>query len=281
MTEQHSAENCKNCEFPLDHDDLYCRRCGQKVVDANDRSFKHLLLSSFEEVTSLDSRLWRSTRYLLTRPGHLSYEYRVGRRAQYHSPISLFLIANLIFFLIPSLSDFNITLYDQVKLQPYSSWIAPWIEQFVSDSGLTFKQLASDYQIKVIEIAKTMVILHVPLFALVSFALAPRFYFADHVVMSMHFFAFIMWYFVLMPYTIEPFLELMDLLIPFWDINTWSIALALKFLYLPFMFKKAFEFSWLRTILHSVVCLFALYWCHVIYRFVQFWVVVGTMNYSS
>jgi len=57
-------------------------------------------------------------------------------------PINLFLIGNLKFFLAPSLSDFTLVLDDQYRLQPYSVWIALWIDSALR-SGIDFETLAA------------------------------------------------------------------------------------------------------------------------------------------
>ena len=232
----------------------------------------HLLKSSLAEMSSVDSRLLRSLGLLFARPGALSREYRVGRRQRYLSPISLFLIANVVFFLAPSLSDFSITLIDQQRLQPYSSWIAGWIEAVLARGEFTPDELARAYQVRVTELAKTMVILHVPLLALASLLLTldKRFYYADHVVMALHFFAFLMWYYTLMPYLVVPLLGMLDKSVTGFDIAAWRIAASLQFLYLPFMLRTALDMSWWRVIPTSALLLLSLAGVHVVYRFIQF-----------
>jgi len=46
------------------------------------------------------------------------------------------------FFLAPSLSDFTLVLDDQYRLQPYSVWIALWIDSALR-SGIDFETLAA------------------------------------------------------------------------------------------------------------------------------------------
>jgi len=232
----------------------------------------HLLKASLAEVSSVDSRLLRSMGLLVARPGVLSREYRLGRRQRYLSPISLFLIANVVFFLAPSLSDFSITLIDQQRLQPYSPWISGWIEAMVARGDLTLSELARAYEFRVAELAKTMVILHVPLLALASVLLTldKRFYYADHVVMALHFFAFLMWYYTLMPWLVVPPLNLLDTLTTGFDIPVWRLAVSLQYLYVPFMLRTALDMSWWRVIPTTLVLFLALRGIHVIYRFVQF-----------
>jgi hypothetical protein len=53
---------------------------------------------------SADSRAVRSFRDLIRRPGLLTREYMAGRRDQYLNPLELFLLANLIFFVVSGLT---------------------------------------------------------------------------------------------------------------------------------------------------------------------------------
>jgi hypothetical protein len=50
------------------------------------------------ELLHVDGKIFRSIWLLLTRPGFLTHEYFLGRRARYISPIRLYLIFSLVFF---------------------------------------------------------------------------------------------------------------------------------------------------------------------------------------
>ena len=267
-----SDSTCANCGSSLAAEHAYCGACGQKkVADADARSFRHLLLASFQEVSSVDSRLWRSLRYLISRPGWLTREFIEGRRQRYMTPISLFLLANLLFFLAPSLTDFSINLVDQVTLQPYSDWIRPWVERTISDGGRSAADVRAAYREHSNELAKVMVIFHVPLIAFFSFLLGvgKRRYYADHVVGALHFFAFLMLYYSALPYLVVPLLQLaltpLDL-----QGHAWRIGVSIQFLYVPLMLRTAFDFAWWRAIGGSVLFVFALYGVHVLYRLILF-----------
>lgn len=52
------------------------------------------------ELFDFDGRMLVSLRLLLTRPGFLSYEYVRGRRAAYTSPIRMYVVVSLVFFLV-------------------------------------------------------------------------------------------------------------------------------------------------------------------------------------
>lgn len=81
----------------------YCGRCGQ-----NDRSYRRALVAvvgeALKETFELDSRLLRSLKTLFVKPGELSSEFSRNRRADYVSPIRLYLFASLAFFFVLSLT---------------------------------------------------------------------------------------------------------------------------------------------------------------------------------
>lgn len=88
---------CLNCgaEVP----DKYCSRCGQPNTEPKE-SFWHLVGHFFADITHYDSQLFRTLRYLITRPGFLTKEYMAGHRARYLNPVRLYVFISAIFFLV-------------------------------------------------------------------------------------------------------------------------------------------------------------------------------------
>ena len=95
---------CAACGEPLIG--AYCHACGERRPQPEDESLAHFLREQFAEVTSADGRLWRSLRALAV-PGKLTVEYVTGRRGLYLRPVRLFLIGNILFFLMLTLSGAN------------------------------------------------------------------------------------------------------------------------------------------------------------------------------
>ena len=54
----------------------------------------------FQDITHFDSKFFHSIKWLITRPGFLSREYMMGRRASYLNPIRMYVFASALFFLI-------------------------------------------------------------------------------------------------------------------------------------------------------------------------------------
>ncbi|HWW74758.1 MAG TPA: hypothetical protein VNZ44_05130, partial [Pyrinomonadaceae bacterium] len=53
-----AAGECPNCGAPLAGD--YCHACGEKRPEARDLSVRHFLRDAAQELTSLDSKLFRT-----------------------------------------------------------------------------------------------------------------------------------------------------------------------------------------------------------------------------
>ena len=95
------TETCPNCGST--RPDRFCSHCGQ-----NDRDYMRGLWSViyefFREMFEVDSRLFRTLKSLLFKPGHLSSEFTRNRRAAYMSPVRLYLFTSFLFFLVLSIS---------------------------------------------------------------------------------------------------------------------------------------------------------------------------------
>jgi hypothetical protein len=90
------AEVCRNCAAPLDGP--YCARCGQRDLPLREPFWSVLGRFAGEQLV-LDSRMGRTVRPFLTRPGFLTREHNAGRRARYSDPLRLYVLMSLLLFL--------------------------------------------------------------------------------------------------------------------------------------------------------------------------------------
>ena len=114
-------ETCLNCGVRGTGE--YCSECGERRLRPDEHSLIRLLTDWFRDVVQFDSKVWRSFRTLVTRPGALTAAYMGGRRAPYLRPVQLFLTANLIYFVVQPYSGFNgfnTTLESHMHRQVYS-----------------------------------------------------------------------------------------------------------------------------------------------------------------
>ena len=90
--------DCLNCGAALHGS--FCSACGQRSVPP-DPSVAEVAGDAWQELSGYDGRIAATIRGLL-RPGYLTREYVAGRRARYLSPVRLYLIASVIYFVAAS-----------------------------------------------------------------------------------------------------------------------------------------------------------------------------------
>jgi hypothetical protein len=90
-------ESCLNCGALLQGQ--YCAICGQR---ARGRliSIWELVRDAVGDLFELDSRLWRTIIPLMIRPGKLTHDYLIGRRARFMPPFRTYLVLSIVFFLV-------------------------------------------------------------------------------------------------------------------------------------------------------------------------------------
>jgi hypothetical protein len=92
-----SPERCAACGERLAG--RFCHACGERRPTPEDERLAPFLREQFHEATSADGKLWRSLRALFV-PGKLTEEYFSGRRGLYVRPVRIFLVVNILFFLL-------------------------------------------------------------------------------------------------------------------------------------------------------------------------------------
>jgi hypothetical protein len=94
---------CLNCgtETP----GRYCPACGQENIEPKQTAW-HLISHFFSDITHFDGKFFITVKDLFAKPGFLTREYMMGRRASYLDPIRMYIFTSAIFFLI-LLSVFN------------------------------------------------------------------------------------------------------------------------------------------------------------------------------
>jgi len=143
----------------------YCPDCGQK--NKVDFSVKSILADFGEFVWGSDSRLIRTLRDYLN-PGVYLKNWFDGKRARYISPVKMFLLINLIYFV--SLAGFHsfgvgfdtlVTPYhSQLENQIYSTVIRGPAETLLTHSGLTEDEFAQKYNDRVFATSNSFVLVH-------------------------------------------------------------------------------------------------------------------------
>jgi len=88
---------CKNCQSSVDS--AYCPTCGQRDVDL-ERPIWSLIADVVKETFELDGRTALTVKILFRYPGLLTSEFLAGRRRTYSSPLRLYLVISISFFVL-------------------------------------------------------------------------------------------------------------------------------------------------------------------------------------
>jgi hypothetical protein len=189
---------CPTCKTPVAS--AYCPACGESPLPARDLSLRALFFQLVHELTSIDGRLVRSLQALFTRPGALTVAYAEGPRKPFLGPIQLFLITNVVFVAVQSLTGTNVfssTLDSHLHHQDWSALAQRLVAHRLATGPTTLEHYAPLFNQAVALHAKSLVILMALVFALL---LPVVFYrkrrsFGVHVVFALHLYAFLLFVF--------------------------------------------------------------------------------------
>jgi hypothetical protein len=210
------ATTCANCGAALVGE--YCHGCGEKRPEARDISVKHFVAEAASELTSVEhSKLFRTLRALLFKPGFLTAEYFSGRRGRYLKPLNLclaiFALHLFVYTAYQQVSTYNIKQVVEMQKEVAAEWKLPnadamskRLEQVAARKGVTTEALYESINEKWNRNAS---LIHIPQIILLALLLQLvylfRRYFVEHLVFTLHFLSFtaltvvMMWpiYFVL------------------------------------------------------------------------------------
>jgi hypothetical protein len=116
MSKKHyrSDKTCLNCRHVVA--DKFCSNCGQENVDTR-KTFHHLFVHFFEDLTHYENAFWRTIKNLLFRPASLTKEYLSGKRLSYLAPVRLYIFISFVTFFIMSVLPDEIT-SEKLKEEP-------------------------------------------------------------------------------------------------------------------------------------------------------------------
>lgn len=103
MLRLHHAQptnHCQNCGTTTQG--RYCHVCGQESI-VQTLSLRPMFAELINELFGYDSKLLRTLRPLLIRPGFLTNEYISGKRVAYLPPFRLYFFLSVLFFLVLSM----------------------------------------------------------------------------------------------------------------------------------------------------------------------------------
>ena len=96
----HDPPKCLNCGSVVTG--RHCAECGQ-AADVHVLSMKEVAGDVTHSLLHLDSRVWRTLKLLVRRPGELTREFIAGRHQLYIPPFRLYLAVSILYFALQAL----------------------------------------------------------------------------------------------------------------------------------------------------------------------------------
>ena len=149
-----NSNGCANCGAAFKEPSAYCPECGQHQ-ESWLRPFGDIVRELLGEWFDVDGRIARSLKALLIKPGLMTQDYLHGRRKHWSSPVRMYLLVSLLFFLVLPL------------ILPSAGVPEPGQETQVDNYS------------------RAMFVL-LPVFALLMKLFYPKQYYTGHLVFSMH-----------------------------------------------------------------------------------------------
>lgn len=264
---------CPTCQTTTDG--KFCPNCGEQILIKPDYSFRGLFSETINVFTNLESNIFRSFGYLLTKPGLLTADYFLGRRKRYLKPLQLFIFCNIIFFFVQAISGFNslrTPLRVHISQMPYSQMARRKVGDVLLQRGITYKDYESKFNSVIETQAKTLVFIMIPMFALGLKLLyvRKREYFVKHLVFSTHFFSYYLLLLSLSYVLLDTILSWLRINQHFTDFSLTIIILSIAMLYLLFAARRVYAERWLISILKAFGMIGVLAVCVQSFRLILF-----------
>jgi hypothetical protein len=147
---------------------MFCPQCGEERLRDNDLSLGHLARQLVKGFSSVDGKLLRSWRRLLTRPGELTSAHVDGQRRRFLGPLALFLLGNAVFVGIQSLTGISVLsspLESHLHSQDWSELAQRLVSHRLESRHLTLQAYAPVFDRSATLNAKGLIILMALLFA--------------------------------------------------------------------------------------------------------------------
>lgn len=270
------ADICQNCGTA--QTGIYCSQCGQKFLDQRTLfSVPFIMKDFFQQLTNWDSKFFSSFFHLLFRPGKLSVTYEQGQRERFVKPVQLFLLSNLIYFLIGANVFFSVPFS---YLNSTNSFIHTIAEKKAVARGLTLEDYAKRFNAKNKDISKTLLILIIPLFAFVLLFTfwSNKLYWGQHLLFATHFLAFeILLVFTVLPLILNGAAQLTGL--KFFNIGGLAHILMVLIFSVWYLHRSALAYygqdKWLTLVKSLFLLLPMLMAVIYIYRLLLFFIING------
>lgn len=230
----------------------FCAGCGESLHAAQHLRLGHFLHEAFHFQTHLDNKVVRTLKPLILQPGLLTQAWLQGQRQPYAKPIQLFVVLNLVFFLLASTLGVQLIAVDanSVRLgMPGLSVVQ--LEAQRARLGLSPEHYAWAFNLALEPHKKWLFLLWMGLIAAVMQALHPRRALVGHLVFAIHFSCLLFLYLVLLGMVQAVALQTPWGLIPNYILL--AVSLVLLGSYAAIAVRRVVQVPWWRAVLEGLL----------------------------
>lgn len=266
---------CKSCNNQFTG--TYCNVCGEKVINHDDRKLKYFLGDLLNALTFADSKLWRTLKSILITPGKFSNDFVEGKRNRYMKPVSIFFLANLLYFLLPTFNTFNSNLNLQMTDFWHSNLAKEMVNHELTKSGIDLQEYSNSYNKKTAELSKLFLIIMAGLLALFSYPIhlgSNKKLLADHLVLGLETMVFILLFCIMFLSYMLSLLSYIDIVVVN-DRNLTFVGIVALLYFFGSIEYHFFGFRKFRMFFNPLLSILAVAFSISIYRsilfFITFW----------
>ena len=165
----------------------YCPSCGERSVEKADLGLLAFLKDAFHFQTHMDNRVVATLGMLLRHPGAMTEAWIQGRRRDFAKPIQLFVVVNLVFFLLaPKLGILLFTVSSWTPGKGLPGLSAEQLLQKQAELGYSPEQMVHALNHALDPHKKWFFLILIPLATLLLWCLHPRRRVVEHLVFAIH-----------------------------------------------------------------------------------------------
>lgn len=166
MTSPVLTEDCPTCGEVIS--DTFCPKCGERRASQRAYTLGEFIHETFEVFTNVERSFLHTMWTLVRRPGELTVAYMRGERARYLRPFQLFLLINLIFFVLAGggVTMYSTPLATHMNSTPYRERARAVVAEWRPATGMTMKEYQKAFDSKSLVLARSLVVVLAPAFAI-------------------------------------------------------------------------------------------------------------------
>jgi hypothetical protein len=254
---------CPNCAYNFEEVNNYCPNCGQENHDLN-VPFKHLIWEFLEGTMHFDTKVWRTLKYLMTKPGLVTEKFIIGQRASYVPPFRLYVFISILFFTTLALRSNNSVVVSGPGLQEVQAEIqaanspdttVPPFNQLAASKGpnKVFRNFigklekftkSENSKQKLLKNISFMMFLLMPFFGFILYMVYRKQNrnYVEHLMFSIHFHTF---FFICVMLAL-----FVEFIFERFNVDLWVLWIAV--IYLFFALHRVYKQSYFRTLIKMI-----------------------------